>query len=99
MTTIPYTFQRAINGIDVIVDLECELECTVEISGGEPEVTVVSVTGFSGSDDALALLLAREIITAAQADKEVWDDAIAAADISYRGLGPNDPDGQYVRAA
>jgi hypothetical protein len=56
---INYTYNENASGIDIIVDLECDLECSVSYDYGdlEPDVTIDSVTIFSG-DVAIALMKA-----------------------------------------
>jgi hypothetical protein len=99
---INYTYGASASGIDIIVDLECDLECTVDYAYGdiEPDVTIDSVTIFSGdarlclddSDDPTLLRIRGDIIAAALADDAFIEEACEASGIRWYGLNGNDPE-------
>jgi hypothetical protein len=105
---IPFTYNASASGIDIIVDLECDLECSASYEYGdiEPDVTIDKVTIFSGdarvclddSDDPTLLRIRGDIIAAALADEWFLERACEAEGISWTGLNGNDPD-QSWRAA
>ncbi|MGB3833769.1 MAG: hypothetical protein WA975_18110 [Mesorhizobium sp.] len=87
-------------GIDVLYDLECEVELSVELDAGVPQISVdaVFIDGknlFAGN--ALSKAIAAEIANAAEDDDDLASRAIEDEGFSYRGLGANDPDGFYAR--
>lgn len=105
----PFTFNASQSGIDIIVDLECDLECYVSFEDDEsgPEVTVHNVTIFQGdarfnlaqSDDPFYLRLRGDIIAAALGDVDFLERVCEARGIFFTGINGNDPDGRYVEAA
>ena len=89
-------------GIDLFHDVECEVEVSVEIDGGEPVISIDgvyigNVNLFRGS--TLAKMVATEIADAAEDDDALLARAIADDGIAYVGAGSNDPDGRFVRRA
>ena len=105
---LPFTYNASASGIDIIVDLECDLECSVSHDYGDPDpdVTIDSVTIFSGdarycldeSDDPTHQRIRGDIIAAALEDEWFLERACTEAGISWTGINGNDPD-QSWRAA
>lgn len=108
---IPYTAQIPDAGtVDdatpfmLIECLEVELECEVEWEDGEPVVLVSDVylddRSLMESSDSLAKTIADRIQRAAEDDDAFIERAVDQdGSFSFRGLGPNDPDGRMVRVA
>lgn len=43
MPTLPFTFAITEGGFDLVSDIEVELDCSVELIGGEPDLTVTAI--------------------------------------------------------
>lgn len=89
-------------GINVVLDIECEVELSVDLDGGIPTVSVdgVYVEGtnlFGGT--GLTRLLATAIADAAENDDALISQAIADQGFYYVGFGGNDPDGYFRRVS
>ncbi len=91
-------------GYKLVVDLECEVEISFDLSDG-PTVDGVYLDGQSlfASSDEFTKWLAKRVADEAESDLSsggrLYQQVLEAEGISYRGLGGNDPHGRFVRVA
>ena len=89
-----------------VPDFECEVDVEVTVSGGEV-ATIINDVRFEGKSlfkgDELSRALAGKVAAAAEANiakgGSLWADIQAEEGLIYRGLGGNDPDGEWRRVA
>lgn len=111
-------FERSYNlatdeGAQILVDLECRIEATLDWLGGEPIVSIDDVQIFDyrstwqkpeyvsllHSKDAMFQSLGARIAGMAEDDASILDALMDGDEVSYHGLGGNDPDGYYAIGA
>ena len=92
-----------ITGALLFEDLECEVDTSVSIVGGHPEIEIgdVKIDGKSLSKgEPLSKALLGVILNMIEADLKshgtFYDDVLEDHGIVYRGRGGNDPDGEWV---
>lgn len=103
MLRLDYTAQLSNGPALIFPDVECELDISTECSVADFDMTVVAVL-IDGADllkshDAAFKAIGLKIASQAEEDDDLIAEVMAAEGVSYRGLGGNDPDGHYVRAA
>lgn len=89
-------------GVDVVPDFECEIDATIGFDNGNPILEVHGVykdgqrlldgTPFTQS-------IAAQVMSAAEDDEDLLEEACGRERIIYVGRGPLDPDARFVRRA
>lgn len=110
MSLLTYTYSLKANGA-VIAEIDCEVDCFVYLSGGEPDIEFHDVrvvglmrdgsetrTNLTQSDDPALKAIGLSILSELEDDDDLFAEACDRAGIHWSGRGGNDPEGQW-RAA
>lgn len=95
-------------GRTVWPDIECVVDVSVTFDPQDPAVSIdsIDIIGFDGNVEteinlhnsrlAILRLLEGHLASVLGLDDNFYGRALEEAGITYKGRGPNDPDGRYI---